>query len=89
MRTAGSYTIYVDLPENQQEIARWLHGYTGAYDRVSRPVASFLRSREAKRAPRAPLWRLGFRARAGRPGDSAYVAFASKPLESSRASAVS
>lgn len=53
MRTS-SYTIYVDLPDNRSEMLL-VHGYTGAYDRVSRRVASFLRSREARRAPR-PLY---------------------------------
>ncbi len=66
MRTS-SYTIYVDLPDNQQEMLL-VHGYTGAYDRVSRPVASFLRLREAKRAPK-PLY--GEWASEPAPGDQA------------------
>lgn len=54
MLRTSSYTIYVDLEDNDQEMLL-VHGYTGAYDKVSRPIASFLRSREAKRAPR-PLY---------------------------------
>jgi uncharacterized protein len=53
MRTS-SYTIYVDLPENRDEMLL-VHGYTGSYDRVSRPVANFLRSLEVKRPPK-PLY---------------------------------
>lgn len=53
LRTS-SYTIYVDLPDTDRELLL-VHGYTGAYDRVSREVAGFLRSREARRAPR-PLY---------------------------------
>jgi len=53
MRTS-SYTIYVDLPDNSQEMLL-VHGYSGAYDRVSRKVATYLRSLEARRPPR-PLY---------------------------------
>jgi len=48
MLRTSSYTIYVKLPDNDQDVLL-VHGYTGAYDRVSRDVADFLRSREAKR----------------------------------------
>ncbi len=43
---ASSYVIYVDLPTDKDE---WLlvHGYTGAFDRVNRRIAAFVRSREA------------------------------------------
>jgi uncharacterized protein len=54
MLRTSSYTIYVDLPGTQDEVLL-VHGYTGAYDKVSRPVADFLRSREAKHAAK-PLY---------------------------------
>lgn len=54
MIRTSSYTIYVDLPENDDEVLL-VHGYTGAYDKVSRPVASFLRSRGAKKQAK-PLY---------------------------------
>lgn len=53
LRTS-SYTIYVELPDNAAEVLL-VHGFTGAYDRVARPVASFLRAREAGRPPK-PLY---------------------------------
>lgn len=53
MRTS-SYTIYVDLPDDPESMLL-VHGYTGAYDRVSREVAINLRSLEVKRPPR-PLY---------------------------------
>lgn len=54
MLRASSYTIYVDLPERSDEMLL-VHGYTGSYDRVSRRVATFVRSLEASRAPK-PLY---------------------------------
>lgn len=54
MLRTSSYTIYVDLPDRRDQMLV-VHGYTGAYDRVSRRVAGFLRSREARRAPK-PLY---------------------------------
>jgi uncharacterized protein len=51
MLRASSYTIYVDLPNTDQEMLL-VHGYTGAYDRVSREVANFLRSQEVGRPPK-------------------------------------
>jgi uncharacterized protein len=51
---ASSYTIYVDLPDNSEEMLL-VHGYTGAYDKVSRRVATYVRSLEARRPPR-PLY---------------------------------
>ena len=54
MLRTSSYTIYVDLPDRRDQMLL-VHGYTGAYDVVSRPVAAFLRGLEAKRPPR-PLY---------------------------------
>ena len=54
MSRTSSYTIYVDLPGNDDEVLL-VHGYTGAYDKVSRQVAAFLRSRGAKK-PTKPLY---------------------------------
>jgi uncharacterized protein len=42
LRTS-SYTIYVDLPGDASQVLL-VHGYTGAYDRVSRSVAGYLKS---------------------------------------------
>lgn len=42
MYRASTYNIYVDLPENEKDVLL-IHGYTGAYDRVSRRVASYVR----------------------------------------------
>lgn len=53
LRTS-SYVIYVDLPGNPDEMLL-VHGYTGAYDRVSKRVATYLRSLEARRPPK-PLY---------------------------------
>lgn len=54
MLRTSSYTIYVDLPDSREEMLL-VHGYTGAYDRISRPVANYLRSLESKRPPK-PLY---------------------------------
>ncbi len=54
MLRTSSYTIYVDLPDNPRELLI-VHGYTGAYDKVSRRTANFLRAREARRPPK-PLY---------------------------------
>ncbi|MFL6260738.1 MAG: radical SAM protein [Thermoanaerobaculia bacterium] len=54
MFRTSSYTIFVNLPGNDHEMLL-VHGYTGAYDRVSREVAGYLRSREARRSSR-PLY---------------------------------
>lgn len=48
MLRTSSYTIFVKLPDNDRDVLL-VHGYTGAYDRVSQEVADFLRSREARR----------------------------------------
>ena len=53
LRTS-SYTIYVDLPDSPREMLI-VHGYTGAYDKISRRTANYLRSREARRPPK-PLY---------------------------------
>lgn len=54
MFRTSSYTIYVDLPENKEQMLI-VHGYTGAYDQVSRRVATYLRSLEVKNPPK-PLY---------------------------------
>src|SRR5689334_23073344 len=54
MLRTSSYTIYVDLHDNTEEMLL-VHGYTGAYDRVSREVARYLRGLEVGGAPR-PLY---------------------------------
>jgi len=54
MLRTSSYTIYVNLPDDDRDVLL-VHGYTGAYDKVSREVAGFLRSQEAKRSAR-PLY---------------------------------
>jgi uncharacterized protein len=51
---ASSYAIYVDLPENNDDMLL-LHSYTGAYDKVSRRVATYLRSLDSGHAPK-PLY---------------------------------
>ena len=53
LRTS-SYTIYVDLPGHPDEMLL-VHGYTGAYDRVSKQVATYLRSLETDHTPQ-PLY---------------------------------
>jgi uncharacterized protein len=45
MLRTSSYTIYVDIPEDSGEMLL-VHGYTGAYDKVSRTVGDYLRSQE-------------------------------------------
>lgn len=51
---ASGYTVYVDLPGNTEEMLL-VHGYSGAYDKVPRHVAMYIRSREAGRPPK-PLY---------------------------------
>jgi uncharacterized protein len=53
LRTS-SYTIYVELPGDPDRMLL-VHGYTGAYDRVSRGVVAYLRSLE-KGATAKPLY---------------------------------
>ena len=50
----SSYIIYVDLPDNDSDMLI-VHGYTGAFDKVSRRIATFLRAKEDRRAPK-PLY---------------------------------
>jgi uncharacterized protein len=50
----SSYTIYVDLPDDPESMLL-VHTYSGAYDRVSRRVATYLRAHEAGHAPK-PLY---------------------------------
>ncbi len=54
MLRTSSYAIYVDLPDNNGDMLL-VHGYTGAYDQVSRRVATYLRSLETGRPPK-PLY---------------------------------
>jgi len=54
MLRTSNFTIFVSLPENEHEILL-VHGYTGAYDKVSRPIADFLRRRGGKTAAK-PLY---------------------------------
>ncbi len=54
MLRTSSYTIYVDLPNNPEDVLL-VHGYTGAFDKVKRPIASYLRSAQAKHRPK-PLY---------------------------------
>jgi len=53
MRTS-SYVIYVDLPQEPDQMLL-VHGYTGAYDKVSKGVATYVRSLEPGKAPK-PLY---------------------------------
>lgn len=53
LRTS-SYVIYVDLPNTRDEMLL-VHGYTGAYDKVSRNIAAYIRSLEIRRPPK-PLY---------------------------------
>ena len=53
LRTS-SYVIYVDLPHNDHEMLL-VHGYTGAFDRVSKRIATFVRAKEDRKAPK-PLY---------------------------------
>jgi uncharacterized protein len=53
MLRTSSYTIYVPLPDAEDGMLL-VHGYTGAYDRVSRGVAEYLQSLEAG-PPAQPL----------------------------------
>jgi uncharacterized protein len=49
MLRTSSYTIFVDLPDQRDELLL-IHGFSGAYDKVSRPVASYLRSLSGARS---------------------------------------
>ena len=54
MIRTSSYTIYADLPKEQEKMLL-VHGYTGSYDKVSQRVATYLRSLEVKNPPK-PLY---------------------------------
>ncbi len=54
MLRTSSYTIYASLPGEDQQMLL-VHGYTGAYDKVSRSVAQYLLSLEAGPPPK-PLY---------------------------------
>ncbi len=51
---ASSYVIYIDLPDNPEDMLL-IHGYTGAHDRVSRRVATYVRALAARPASK-PLY---------------------------------
>ncbi len=53
LRTS-SYTIYVDLPDDAEHMLL-VHGYTGAFSKVSRALATYLRALEVAKAPK-PLY---------------------------------
>ena len=53
MSCASIYNIYVDLPENPDEVLL-VHGYTGAYDKVSARLGRYVYLRE-ERTPHKPL----------------------------------
>jgi uncharacterized protein len=50
---ASNYTIYVDLPDDPDHVLL-VHGYSGAYDRVSAAVARYVRSLDVR--PPKPLY---------------------------------
>ncbi len=54
MLRTSSYVIYVDLPHNEEDMLL-VHGYSGAYDKVSCRVATYLRSLETGHPPK-PLY---------------------------------
>ncbi|MEM8533297.1 MAG: radical SAM protein [Chloroflexota bacterium] len=54
MLRASNYNIYVDFPDDSEEMLL-VHGYTGAYDKVSRRVATYVRALETVRPPK-PLF---------------------------------
>ncbi len=51
MLRTSSYTIYVELPDTSEEMLL-VHGYSGAYDKVSRGVAEYLFALEAGPPPK-------------------------------------
>jgi uncharacterized protein len=53
MLRTSSYTIYIDLPGSEEMLL--VHTYTGAFDQVSRRVATYLRSLDSARPPK-PLY---------------------------------
>lgn len=53
MLRASSYNIYVDLPDDSDEMLL-IHGYTGAYDKVSRRVGRYVRALGGRRRTELP-----------------------------------
>jgi uncharacterized protein len=54
MLRASSYNIYIPLPESQTEMLL-VHGYTGAYDKVSNDVAAYVKKLDDYHRPK-PLF---------------------------------
>ncbi|MEM7584561.1 MAG: radical SAM protein [Acidobacteriota bacterium] len=54
MLRTSNYTIYVDLPEEPEKMLL-VHGYSGAYDKVSRRVATYVRNCQEGPIPK-PLY---------------------------------
>ena len=54
MLRASSYNIYVPLPNNQKEMLL-VHGYTGAYDKISTDVVGYLKKLDDYERPK-PLF---------------------------------
>ncbi|MBW4641606.1 MAG: SPASM domain-containing protein [Goleter apudmare HA4340-LM2] len=54
MLRTSSYTIYVDLPDNPEDVLL-VHGYSGAFDKVKRQIVSYLRSAQTTHRPK-PLY---------------------------------
>ncbi|MEO8548937.1 MAG: radical SAM protein [Kofleriaceae bacterium] len=50
---ASNYTIYADLPDRSDVLL--IHGYSGAYDVVTREVANYLRAQETVK-PEKPMY---------------------------------
>ncbi len=54
MLRTSSYTICVDIPEDQENMMV-VHGYSGAMDKVSKEVGTYLRANKVKHRPK-PLY---------------------------------
>lgn len=54
MLRTSSYTIYINLSDGTDDVLL-VHGYTGAFDRVSKSIGDFLRAHETGR-PARPLY---------------------------------
>lgn len=48
---ASSYNIYVELPDNEEEMLL-VHGYTGAYDKVSKKVGGYVHKLNSYELPK-------------------------------------
>lgn len=53
MLRASSYNIYVELPDTSEEMLL-IHGYTGAYDKVSRRVGRYVRAMGGRQKTQPP-----------------------------------